>query len=462
MADVFFIALKIPNFFRRIFAEGAFSQSFIPLYKEHLVNHGNVEAQRFANHIFYFFLISLTLFVILFEFFAPEIMQLFAPGFKNNEAKFFYLVVLSRITFPYIFLIAIATFINSVLNSHKIFIPGSLLPIIFNLSLIFSLFTLGSFTYRDDVSLSVGVLIAGVLQLLFMFVICYKYRIKIYPKRSSQNLRKFWSRFVPSLFASGVIQLNSWVDTIIASLITGAVSYIYYSDRLVQLPLATIGIALSVSILPNLAEFLQKGEKNEAQKIMHNSIYLAMVFSIPAMIGLFLLSEEIIITLFYRGAFNMEAVLATSKMLKCYSFAVPAYVLIKILLSYFYAAGDTKTPVKILIIILISNLSLNLLLIQYYSYLGIAIATVLSSWLNVFILSFILHKKHNLSFGLLQKYKAVFLHSLILIIIISLIKNFFNFSDYYIFQQILSLLFLIIVSSVFYIRFIFIEIRRLK
>ncbi len=395
-SDILFIALKIPNFFRRIFAEGAFSQAFIPLFSELLVSKNDQQALAFARHIFYYFLCALIIFVLGFELFTPQIMYIFAPGFTQIPEQYAALISLARITFPYIALISIVTLINGVLNSYKIFIPGSIMPIIYNIGLICAIFTLTNLTGDVTKALAWGLILAGIIQLLIMLAILRSKKIKLFPQKNQQQsaqFKKFTKIIIPAIFAAGIIQLNSWIDTIIATLIPNAVSYIYYSERIVQLPLAIIGISLSVAILPDLSKKIKKQDVKASHKLFTDSINLGLFFALPAALGLFFLADEIIATLFARGAFDQNSTLASAAMLKIYAFAVPAYILNKIMLTNFYAHQDTKTPVKIAAIILLINLILNLILIQIFSYLGIAIATLIASWCNILLLYLLLNKK---------------------------------------------------------------------
>lgn len=392
-SDILFIALKLPNFFRRIFAEGAFTQAFIPVFSDIIISENEKKAFQFANHIFFYLLISLSVLVIIFEIFMPFIMNIFAPGFATDPDKFSQLIFLCRITFPYIILIALVSLINGVLNNYRIFVAGAIIPIIYNISLILSLFSLAYVINNNIIALSYGLIIAGILQLILIYYYAWRKNYLIYPKYqknyNSVKYRKFWKILIPAIIASSVIQLNSWIDIIIASIIPNAVSYIYYSERLVQLPLAVIGIAISTALLPTLTKMIVK--KENYLKLFNQIIILGLFFTIPAMLGLIILHQEIIITLFARGAFDLTSVNATSKMLQIYALAVPAFILNKILLTNFYARKDSKTPLKLSIISLLLNLILNLILIKFYSFLGIAIATVISSWLNVILLYYFLN-----------------------------------------------------------------------
>ncbi|MBT4878677.1 MAG: murein biosynthesis integral membrane protein MurJ [Alphaproteobacteria bacterium] len=429
VSDILFIALKIPNFFRRTFAEGAFSQSFVPTYAKIMVGQNFSEANKFANHIFFFFIIILTCLIIIFEVFMPNILMVFAPGFSDVPEKFQQTIDLCRVTFPYIIFISIVSLINGVLNSYKIFIPGSIMPIIYNFMLIISLYIFYDLTYNHAYSIAYGLLLTGVIQVISIYLIALRKNIKLLPKFDpslKKESKKFLFILLPAILAASIIQLNSMADTIIATLIPNAVSYLYYSDRLIQLPLSLLGIALSTAMLPTMSQEIKKNNFREAQNIMNKAINIGLFFALPAMIGLFLLCEEIVFTLFTRGEFNEVTAYATANLIQIYSIAIPAFILIKILMTEFYARRNMKTPIKISFFILLLNISLNLILIKFYSFLGIAIATVISSWLNVlFLLILIIKKDYNsfkkFNFSILLK---ILLNSICLILLILIAKQY--------------------------------------
>lgn len=462
-SDIFFIALKIPNFFRRIFAEGAFSQAFVPLFSHTIISKDEKQAFRFANQVFFYLLVSLFILVLIFEIFMPYVMAVFAPGYLNIPEKYNKVVFLARITFPYIILISSVSMINGVLNSYKIFIPGSIMPIIYNTCLIIVLFTLGDVIDDYGLALSYGLIISGIIQLLFIYFYASHKKYKIIPQKPSKKsplINKFWHKLLPAIFASSVIQLNSWIDLIIASLIPHAVSYIYYSDRIVQLPLAIIGISISTALLPTLSQMIKSKKDESSLELFNESLSLSMFFTVPAMVGFFILNEEIIITLFARGAFDMESVISTSRMLKIYAMAVPSFILVKILLTNFYARGNTVTPLKITCVALLVNLFLNLLLIQFFSYLGIAIATVISSWINVLLLYVILQRnKHiNMTKKYAFKLSKILLSSLIVGMVLFFITKFLpDYDRLHLLEQIFFLTSYISLAIIlyFFLNFIF-------
>ena len=455
-ADIFFIALKLPNFFRRIFAEGAFNQAFIPIFSGIIISENERKAFNFANQVFFYLLIFLIILVIIFELFMPFIISVFAPGFLVNPEKFSQVVFLARITFPYIILISIVSLINGVLNNYRIFVIGTIMPVIYNICLILSLFTLANLINNNILALSYGLILSGIIQLSLIYYYARYKGYKLVPKyrknNKSKKYQEFWKILVPAIFASSIIQLNSWVDVIIASTIPNAVSYIYYSERLIQLPLAIIGIAISTALLPSLTKMIQKHQ--QYHNLFNQIIILAMFFTIPAMVGLIILNKEIIITLFARGVFDFSSINATSKMLQIYAFAIPAFILNKILLTNFYARKDSKTPVKLSIISLFINLILNLILIRYFSFLGIAIATVIASWLNVYLLYENLKKYNFVNISKSSKIKLlkIILSNIILAIILFYSIVYINdFLDIKFLWQFTILAIIIILSFMIYL-----------
>ncbi len=394
-SDILFIALKIPNLFRRIFAEGAFSQAFIPSFCTLIANKSKKHALDFANNVIYYFLISLFLLVVIIEIFMPQFINIFAYGYRDNSV----VITLSRIAFPYIIFISMVTVVNSVLNSLKIFIIGSLMPIIYNISIILSVFLVIGVDTKFAVIY--GVVFSGVLQLTLIYLYARKKNIILVPtkpNKSSHELKKLVKKLMPGVFSASIIQLNSWVDIMIASFIPGAVSYLYYSDRIIQLPLSLIAIAITTAILPFLSKKISKKKYKEANNIFLNSIELSCFFALPAMIGIFSLSEEIILTIYGYGEFNISATKATSDILAIFALALPAFVISKILLTCFYARENFNSPLKTSLFTLFLNLVLNIILVQYFSYLGIAIATLISSWINVIILTILIWKNNYVNY----------------------------------------------------------------
>ncbi len=390
--DIFIIAFRIPNFFRTIFGEGAFSASFIPLYSGIIESEGKEKAQRFAALVQGFLFIGLMIFSTLVFIFMPELVKLTAPGLKENKSIDL-AITLSRITISYLALISFAAFYGGILNSRGKYFAFAAAPIILNLVLIF-FGLLGNTQIEKLYSLSYGIVIAGVLELLWVVYFLYKEGclVKFTKLKFDNNIKLMIRRIIPGLIGSGVAQVNLLVDTIIASFIPSALSYLYYADRVNQLPLALIGTTMGVVILPMLAKTFKKGERDNAIKLHNQAMNFLLFISIPAAFALATLAFEVIGVLFERDAFNHTATIETGKALIAFSLGLPAYTLVKIFAANFHANGDTKTPVKIAFICVIINALGSIALLKYLGHVGIALASSVSAWVNISLLWFILTK----------------------------------------------------------------------
>lgn len=413
LSDIFFTAFKLPNFFRNIFAEGAFNSAFIPIFSSNITKDDKATLEKFTRNIFTILLYFLLIFTLIIEISMPFVVKIIAPGFIDDYNKYQFSITLCRITFPYLIFISLVSFLSGILNSLNKFACVSICPIILNLSFIF-FSILSSFTHINVIYLlSYAVLVGGILQLLWLFYFTIKNKIFVYPVYLTidNKVKEFFQKFSTSFIGSGVTQINSMVDAIMASTIAGAVSYIYYSDRIVQLPLSLIGTALSISILPNLSKAIQLNNKNEIKKIEENSIFIALFIGLPCAFGLFMISDHLIPILFERGKFLTKDSLIVVSLLKIYVFSLPLFILTKILQTIFYANKDTKTPMYISIVSLLINITFNLILMKFFSFKGIIISTLIASFSNVFLLYFIAKKQRKIHFSTrLYKdlYKIVF------------------------------------------------------
>ena len=381
--DLIIVALRIPNLFRTIFGEGAFSASFIPIYSGILGSEGKTSALNFARLAQTFLCLAVLIFCTLLYIFMPFLIKLTAPGFKE-PAILELAISLSRITTPYLALISIVALQGGVLNSTKHYFPFAAAPIILNLTIIAFVLQVAS---KDErvFFISYGVLIAGVLELLWMLYFLKKHRLLFFfcRFRMTKELILLIKRMIPAMVGSGVAQINILIDTIIASFIPHGMSYLYYADRIYQLPLALLGTATGIVILPMLASAFKNNDLTKAIAIQNQSIKLLLLFSIPAAFALFLLSFEIVHVLFEHGAFTENSTRETSAALRAFAIGLPAYVLVKIFVANLHAYGDTKTPVKIAAICIFNNAIISLLLLQDYRHVGIAFAASASAWLNV-------------------------------------------------------------------------------
>ena len=331
LADAFFVAFRIPNTFRRLFAEGTFNSAFIPSYTSELIK-SKKKSNKLANEIFNLLFLGLLFLVLLVELFTPAFVSLIAPGFIEDTKKIELATYLTRITFPFLMFVSLSSFFAAILNSHNKFAVAAAAPIILNLVLIGILFFSKYFNDQLVYYLSYGVSIAGLLQLFFLYkfvrkfyVLEFNFKFKV-----TNNVKIFFKKLLPSIFSSGVTQINILVGTIIASFQASAVSYLYYADRIYQINLAIAGIAIGVVILPQLSKNIYLKKKNKTSEIQNNALKLSMFLSLPASVALFVGSEEIISALFGYGSFNEEATINSSKALFYFGLGLPAFALIKV------------------------------------------------------------------------------------------------------------------------------------
>ena len=428
IADAFFVAFRIPNFFRRVLAEGAYSAALIPVFSGVVLNpKDDHEASDFVENTTSMLLFATVVLTILFFFGMPYIIQVLAPGFTDNKEAYELAVHFGKIIFPYLIFISLAAHFTSINNVHERFAAGAFAPAILNISFILSLFILTPLLPSAGHALSYGVLIGGVLQFLFLYrAVLNFYRPRLRIPVLNEKLKKFFTLFLPGLVGSGVIQLNIVVGTIIASFLpVGAISHIYYADRLNQLPLAIFGIALGIVLLPSLSKAIKRANQETIDNIQNRSLEFSLLISLPSAIGLFILAEPIIYILFERGAFLQEDTFYTAKVLGYFALGLPAYIIIKVLVACFFAREDTKTPLYISIVSVVSNILLSLLLIESMREMGIALATAISAWINALLLYVMLFIRNNLKFDnlLISNALKIFTSSVALIFVIYGLKT---------------------------------------
>ena len=396
LADAFFVAFRIPNTFRRLFAEGSFNAAFIPSYTSQLAKNKS-KSNKFANEIFNLLLLGLLFLVLIVELFMPIFVSLIAPGFVENTRKLELAIDLTRITFPFLLFISLSSFFGAILNSHNKFAAASAAPIILNLVLIGILFFGKYLNDQLIYYLSYGVSLAGFLQLVFLERFARKYYlIKINFKFCiNQKIKIFFKKLLPSIFSSGVTQINILIGTIIASFQASAVSYLYYADRIYQINLAIAGIAIGVVVLPQLSKNIYLKKKSKILLIQNKALELSMFLSLPASLALLIGSEEIISSLFGYGSFDEKAVFNSAKALYYFGLGLPAFSLIKVFSTFFFANHDTKTPFYISLVSVILNILISLYYFKSIGFIIIPIATTISSWFNS-ILLFIYLKNKNL------------------------------------------------------------------
>jgi len=390
VADAFFVAFKLPNFFRRLFAEGAFNAAFVPSFARVAAERGAAAARAFAEDVQAMLLLALIVLTALAELLMPGLIAVLAPGFAGDPEKQRLAVELSRVTFPYLLFISLVSLQGGVLNSVERFAAVAAAPILLNLALIGAVVALTPLLPSAGHALAWGVAIAGIAQFLWLAWSLERAGLALgLPRpRLTPEVRRMLVLMLPVALGNGVVQINLVVDVMIASFLpTGAVSYLYYADRLYELPLAVIGIAIGTAILPLIARQVRTGQAEAARETQNRGIEIALLLTLPATAGLAVLAEPIIATLFQRGAFGAAETRATAAALMAYSAGLPAYVLIKVLAPGFYAREDTRTPVKIAVLAVAANTTLALALVGPFAHVGIAAATAASAWLNAGLLA---------------------------------------------------------------------------
>jgi putative peptidoglycan lipid II flippase len=386
VADAFFVALKLPNFFRRVTAEGAFSVSFVPVYSESLETEGRKTADDFALNIFHLMFFWLGGFTLLALWAMPWIIYGIAPGFRGDELRFDLAIDLARITFPYLLLMSLTALLGGVLNALDKFAPFAIAPVLFNLSLIGALIFNKLFETAGH-AMAWGVFVAGILQFLYLFFSVRKAGLKYHFKRPTLTLktRKVLRLMGPGVIGAGVVHINLFADLIIASFLpAGAISYLYYADRLNQLPLGVVGIAVGTALLPMLSKALSRGDTQESQKLFSRALEACLMLALPAAAAMVIIPDILISALFERGAFDAVDSAQTARVLMCYALGLPAYVAVKVFSTAHWSRQDTKTPVKISIVATLMNIGLSLAFIQFIGVAGIALATGLTGWVQFF------------------------------------------------------------------------------
>jgi len=392
VADAFFVAFRLPNLFRRLFAEGAFNSAFIPLFSEKLEQEGREGAKKYAEEILSGLAITLFIISALIEIFMPTFILLNAPGFMDETGKFDVTVLYSRVMFPYLFCMAIVAMLSGILNSFNKFKAAAFAPVLLNIVLICVLLAIQFSNFRSSVIigliLSWGVLLAGLAQLSLLTWAMHKNKLKLDLKRprwndNSKNLIKLG---IPGIISGGITQVNIFIGTIIASLQASAISYLYYADRIYQLPLGIVGIAIGVVLLPTLSRKLNGKDIKGAKLAMDHSLNFAMLLTLPAAVALFVIPLPIITVLFERGAFSTSDSYQTALALKAFAVGLPSFVLIKVFSPAFFARKDTKTPMNFAICSVVINIAMSFLLFDYMGHIGIALATTIAGWVNAIFL----------------------------------------------------------------------------
>jgi putative peptidoglycan lipid II flippase len=399
VSDAFFVALRLPSLFRSLFAEGAFSAAFVPLYAKARQEGGQVEATRFAGEAMSALFAVLAPFVALIILFMPQAIGVLAPGFGDAPEVLQRAITYSRITFPYLLLISIVALLAGVLNSNRKFAPGAAAPIAFNLFMIVALLLSARTGGEPGIYMAVAVTLSGVAQWLWMLQHCRAMGIApsaLWP-RFTPRVKELFGRMGPGALGAGAAQINIALSTVLASLLpTGSVSYLFYADRLNQLPLGIIGIALATTLLPFLSSRVQAGDTGGMRHAITRSLEFGLILGLPAAIGLGIAAHEIVRVLFQHGAFTAQDTANTSAALTAYVAGIVPFILIKIFAAISFAHHDTKTPVRTALIAVAVNIIAALLLIRPLGFVGIALATAIATWVNLILLMVSLHRKNLL------------------------------------------------------------------
>jgi putative peptidoglycan lipid II flippase len=421
LADAFFVAFRIPNTFRRLFSEGTFNAAFVPSYSSEL-SRSRIKSNNFANDVFNLLFLSLLVIVFLAQIFMPAVVSLIAPGFIEDKEKINLAINLTRITFPFLMFVSLASFFSAILNSHNRFAATAAAPIILNIILIIILLFSRSFDDELVYYLSYAVTFAGLLQLILLYFFVTKYFKFKFKFNINKKVKFFFKKLLPSIFSSGVTQINILVGTIIASFQASAVSYLYYADRIYQINLAIAGIAIGVVMLPQLSRYISQKNKKKIDLIQNKALELSLFLSLPASIALAVSSEEIISALFGYGQFNQSSVLNSAKALYFFSFGLPAFAMIKVFSNFFFANHDTKNPFYISLASVLLNILISLYFFKTIGFIIIPIATTISSWFNLIVLFLIIKKKKLFSFN------NTFIKRLLKIVFASVLMGlFFNY-----------------------------------
>ncbi len=400
--EAFVVAFRFPNLFRRMVAEGAFAAAFVPIYAKKLEQDGAEPARRFAENTLAWLIAVLVAFTVVAEIFMPAVVTVTAPGFLDQPALFDAAVLFTRLTMPYLLAMAIVALMSGVLNAGYKFAMAAATPALLNATLIAGLVFAVPWFKSAGHMLSWAVAVAGIAQYFWLGYACWKAGIRLrlpWPK-STPSFKRLLKLMVPGLFAGGMTQINLLVGTIIASFIAGAVSILYFADRIYQFPLSMIGVAVGTALLPELSRKLHS-DPGAAMAVQNRAVELAMFLTLPATTALIAIAEPLAIVMFQYGRFTPADAHKTGLALAAFAAGRPAYVLIRVLSPGFYAREDTRSPVAYAVVSMLANNAISLLLVwppfgfASLGYLGPAIATSIAAWINAVLLAFaLIRRKH--------------------------------------------------------------------
>ncbi|MDI9570162.1 MAG: murein biosynthesis integral membrane protein MurJ [Pseudomonadota bacterium] len=396
VTDAFFVAFRIPNLLRRLLAEGSLTVSFVPVFTEYLKRRSREEALELADVTFTFLSALLVAVSIAGVLLAPYIVAVMAPGFVKHDAQYELTVLLTRFMFPYIFFISLVALCMGILNSLRHFAAPALSPVVLNISMILAALLLRDFFSEPIFALAVGVMVGGVLQLAMQWPFLLKMGIRLRPnfRLRHPGLKRIGLLMMPAAFGAAIYQINVFIGTVLASLLPkGSVSYLYYADRIVELPLGVFAIAVGTAALPSFSDQVARGEFEDFKRTLSFSLRLILFITVPATVALLALREPILSVLFQRGAFDAAATVATAEALLYYTLGLWAFSVIRVIVSAFYSLQDAKMPMKAAIVALIVNVAASIALMGPMRHGGLALATSLASVVNVLILGFVLRRR---------------------------------------------------------------------
>lgn len=418
-SDAFFVALMIPNLLRRLFAEGAFNVVFVPILSRMQEGKGKDAAQKFASACYTYLAVVLLGVTVFAELFMPQLIAyVISPGWADEPERLELATQLGRVTFPYLMLITFASLAGGICNTYGKFAPFALVPILWNIAIIVSLFTLPYTGMTEAMAGAFGIVIGGGFQMAYMWYALKKLKFELkFTKefREHDEMSTLFRRIGPAAMGIGILQLSFLIDTMLASFLEGnAISYLQFANRFYQQPLSMIGIALATVLLPHLSRALKSGDKTDANKTFTGSLVYGLALALASTVGLYILALPLIETMLGHGKFTEEDALMVSRAMQAYCLALPAFVITKVTLTCFYANEDTKTPLIISAISLVINVIANIILMNIYGFVGIAMATALAGWCNAAMQLYFLQKQNFIAIDNVKNFKILLLKTAII------------------------------------------------